>query len=183
MSESSTISHKTHDEVKKMQQQDKNLVNLISYLDERKLPEDKNEASKILKMEGQLVLDTIGLLFRHTNIGKRSLNQLVVPKILINELSEWCHDYINSGHFGINKTYERTRSSSYYWYNMFANIKRWVRSCISCSQKKQDHHHHHHHHRHKAPFLPIPISGPSETVTADLWDNYVLLHLTTDVSQ
>ena len=44
------------------------------------------------------------------------------------------------------------------------------------------HHHHHHHHHHKAPFLPIPISGPCETVTADLWDNYVLLHLTTDVS-
>ena len=52
-----------------MQQQDKDLVNLISNLDERKLPEDKNEASKILKMEGQLVLDTICLLFRHTNIA------------------------------------------------------------------------------------------------------------------
>ena len=25
---------------------------------------------------------------------------------------------------------------------MFADIQRWVRSCILCSQKKQDHHHH-----------------------------------------
>ena len=44
-----------------MQRQDEDLATLISYLYERKLPKDKNEASKILKMEGQFVLDTNGL--------------------------------------------------------------------------------------------------------------------------
>ena len=40
----------------------------------------KNKAYKILKMEGKFVLDTNGLLFRHTYIGKWSVNQLIVPK-------------------------------------------------------------------------------------------------------
>ena len=39
---------------------------------------------------------------------------------------------------------------------MFADIQRWVRSCILCSQKKQDHYHH------KDLLLPIPILGPWE---------------------
>ena len=43
---------------------------------------------------------------------------------------------------------------------MFADIQRWVRSCILCSQKKQDHHHH------KDLLLPIPILGPWEPVSA-----------------
>ena len=43
---------------------------------------------------------------------------------------------------------------------MFADIQRWVRSCILCSQKKQDHHHH------KDLLLPIPILGPWEPASA-----------------
>ena len=77
---SSTIQQKTHDKVKRMHQQDEDLADFISYLDERKLPEAKNKAYKILKMEGKFVLDTNGLLFRHTYIGKWSVNQLIVPK-------------------------------------------------------------------------------------------------------
>ena len=43
---------------------------------------------------------------------------------------------------------------------MFADIERWVGSCILCSQKKQDHHHH------KDLLLPIPILGPWEPASA-----------------
>ena len=74
-------------------------------------------------MEGQFVLETNGLLFTDTNIGKRNVNQLFVPKNLKNEILEWCHDHIASGHLGIMKTYKRIRPF-YYWHNMFAAMKR-----------------------------------------------------------
>ena len=50
--------------------------------------------------------------------------------------------------------------SSFYLYKMFANIQRWVRSCILCSQKKQDYHHH------KDLLLSNPILGPWEPASA-----------------
>ena len=55
-------------------------------------------------MEGQFVLETNDLLFTDTNIEKRIVNQLFVPKNLKNKILEWCHDHIASGHLGIRKT-------------------------------------------------------------------------------
>ena len=43
---------------------------------------------------------------------------------------------------------------------MFAGIQMWLRSCILCLQNKEDHHH-------KAPLLPIVISGPRKITAAD----------------
>ena len=48
---------------------------------------------------------------------------------------------ISSAHYETNWAYERMKSS-FYLYKMFADIQRWVSSCILCSQKNQDHHHH-----------------------------------------
>lgn len=42
--ESSTIQQKTHDKVKRMHQQDEDLADLISYLDDRKLPDAKKQS-------------------------------------------------------------------------------------------------------------------------------------------
>ena len=44
---------------------------------------------------------------------------------------------------------------------MFADLQRWIKSCISCAQKKRDAHHS------KPPLLPIAVSGPWEVITAD----------------
>lgn len=72
----------------------------------------KNKAYKILKMEGKFVLDTNGLLFRHTYIGKWSVNQLIVPKNWIvpkNELLDWYHDHIACSHLLLLATLELTK--------------------------------------------------------------------------
>ena len=88
------------------------------------------------------------------------MSQLVVPKTLQMELLHWWHDHFTSGHLGLNKTYERVRST-YFWNKIFGNLKRWVKSCISCVQKKRDVHHL------KPPLLPIVFSGPWEVIAAD----------------
>ena len=44
---------------------------------------------------------------------------------------------------------------------MFADLQRWIKSCVSCAQKKRDIHHS------KLPLLPIAVSGPWEVTAAD----------------
>ena len=44
---------------------------------------------------------------------------------------------------------------------MFADLQRWIKSCISCAQKKRDVHHS------KPPLLSIAVSGPWEVIAAD----------------
>ena len=65
---------KTHDKVKEMHRQDEDLANLTIYLDERRFPQDKKHNIQNIEIESQFVCDRNGLLFRHINIGKRSVN-------------------------------------------------------------------------------------------------------------
>ena len=44
---------------------------------------------------------------------------------------------------------------------MFADLQRWIKSCVSRAHKKRDIHHS------KPPFLPITISGSWEVIAAD----------------
>ena len=44
---------------------------------------------------------------------------------------------------------------------MFADLKRWIKSCVSCALKKRDAHHS------KLPLLPIAVSGPWEVIAGD----------------
>ena len=44
---------------------------------------------------------------------------------------------------------------------MFADLQRWIKSCVSRVQKKRDVHHS------KPPLLPIAVSGPWEVIAAD----------------
>ena len=61
-------------------EQDGYKTNLINNLDEKRLPDN------ILKMEGQFVLDRNGISILHENLSKQSVDELVVPKNLRNEL-------------------------------------------------------------------------------------------------
>ena len=47
---------------------------------------------------------------------------------------------------------------------MFADLQCWIKSCVSCAQKKRDVHHS------KSSLLPIPVSGPWEVIAADCMD-------------
>ena len=76
------------------------------------------------------------------------------------ELLHWCHDHFTSDHLGLSKTYERLKSI-YFWNNMFADLQRWIKSCVSCTQNKRDVHHS------KPPLLPIAVSGLWEVIATD----------------
>ena len=124
------------------------------------LPKHTATAEKILRQGGQYFLSDNNVLYRQSPTGERAAIHLVVPKTLQTELLHWCHDHFTSGHLGLNKTYERLRSI-YFWNNMFADLHRWIESCVSCAQKKRDVHHS------KPLLLPIAVSSPWEVIAAD----------------
>ena len=139
---------------------DNKLQPLVWYLQDGTLPKDAPTAEKALQQEGQYFLSGNNILYRQSNIGKRAVIQLVVLKTLQTELFHWCHDHFTSGYLVLNKTYERLRSTNF-WNNMFADLQRRIKSCVSYAQKKRDVHHS------KPPLLPIAISGPWEVIAAN----------------
>ena len=46
-----------------------------------------------------------------------------------------CHNTPFSGHPGLNKTYEKVKSS-FFWPKMKDDVKRYVRKCLQCQQVK-----------------------------------------------
>ena len=46
-----------------------------------------------------------------------------------------CHNTPFSGHPGLNKTYEKVKSS-FFWPKMKDDVKRYVRECLQCQQVK-----------------------------------------------
>ena len=148
------------EELRKAQNRDDKLQPLIQYLKDGTLAKDAQTAEKLMRQEGQYFLSDNDILYKQSYAGKRNVIQLVVPKTLQTELLHWCHDHFMSGHLGLNKTYERLRSTNF-WNNMFADLQRWNKSCVSWAQKKRDVHHS------KQPLLPIAVSGPWEVIAAD----------------
>ena len=148
------------EELHKAQNRDDKFQPLIQYLKDGTLPKDALTAEKVMRQESQYFLSDNDILYKQSHTGEGTVIQMVVPKPLQTELLHWCYDHFMSGHLGLNKTYERLRST-YFWKNMFADLQQWIKSCVSCAQKKRDVHHS------KPPLLPIAVSGTWEVIAAE----------------
>ena len=120
------------EELPKAQSRDDKLQPLIQYLKDGTLPNDAQTAEKLMRQEDQYFLSNNDILYKKSYAGQKIVIQLVVPKTLQTELLHWCHDHFMSGHLGLNKTYEPLRST-YFWNNTFADLQRWIKSCVSCT--------------------------------------------------
>ena len=87
--------------------------------------------------------------------------RLYIPRTVINTVLNNCHDHVLAAHFMFQRTYDRIRHR-YFWKGMYKDIDNWVRSCISCAQRKT--------HRHKviAPMVTTKVPGPFERVSVDV---------------
>lgn len=150
--------------IRDLQRHDRDLADLISYLETATLPGDNASARSLLLMVDDYFLSPDGLLFHlWTPTGSRrktTYQQLVIPASLRYEILTWGHDDPTAGHFGTTKTYEKLRTR-YYWRNMFSDIQHWTRSCADCSMRKTPHN------RHKAPLMPIPVEGAFDRLAVD----------------
>jgi len=147
------------------QRRDRELSDLISYLQSQELPDDEKSARKLLIMEDYFYLGDDDLLYRIENKTSRNqsepISQLVIPTSLRYEILSNAHDHVTGGHLGTHKTYQKLRTR-YWWKGMFKDTDHWCKSCIDCSMKKSPRN------RHKAPLLPIPVGGAFDRVAVDI---------------
>ncbi|KAE9177913.1 hypothetical protein PF004_g25641 [Phytophthora fragariae] len=54
---------------------------------------------------------------------------------MVQEVLQSCHDSLEGGHQGINRTYHRVKSD-YYWIGLYADVEKHVRSCPDCCSSK-----------------------------------------------
>ncbi|KAE9275128.1 hypothetical protein PF008_g29424 [Phytophthora fragariae] len=61
--------------------------------------------------------------------------RLVVPSTMVQEVLQSCHDSLEGGHQGVNRTYHRVKAD-YYWIGLYADVEKHVRSCPDCCSSK-----------------------------------------------
>ena len=149
----------------KLQRQDKDLSDIIQYLEVATLPASDTKARSLLLSIDSYYLDENGILCHLWSPGKRRVqsicSQVVIPASLRHEILVSCHDDPTAGHLGVLKTYEKVRVR-YYWHGMFKDIEHWCNSCVDCAMKKIPRG------KRKAPLLPIPVEGAFDRVAMDI---------------
>ena len=106
-------------------------------------------------------LDFEKLLYK-TRTGASRHDQLVVPATLRRRFLHAYHDHPLAGHGGVNSTYNRMRQKLY-WPGLLADIRQYVRACVSCNCNKPDLR------GFKAPLKTIiTATSPNEILSADL---------------
>ena len=103
-------------------------------------------------------LTPIGLLMKKAG----SVEKIVVPTTLKQEVLCECHDLPAVGHVGIRRTMELV-DRQFHWHGMRGDVTSYVKTCPTCQQKKSDN-------RAKAGLLqPLPVPTRKwEQVTTDL---------------
>ncbi|KAE8970845.1 hypothetical protein PR003_g17728 [Phytophthora rubi] len=94
------------------------------------------------KMADRFVLSDDGVLY-FVGTNRRSdpdeqqgtWMRLVVPSTMVQEVLQSCHDSLEGGHQGINRTYHRVKAD-YYWIGLYADVEKHVRACPDCCSSK-----------------------------------------------
>lgn len=119
------------DFVYKKQREDPALIPIIELL------EGKPSKSVLRLPDGFYLQD--GILYHLSFVSQPTrgepCEQLVVPNDLKLEILRECHADWCSGHFALAKTLNRIRSA-FFWFNMYADAKRFVQSCPACMERK-----------------------------------------------
>jgi transposase InsO family protein len=141
-------------DLKTLQREDAELSPYIKYLQNETIPEDNKLARRVIMQSQDYIMenDILFHLYYPRGKGKQSdriIKQLVVPKVLRNDVLLAYHDALTACHQGIERTYNSIRLK-YFWPKQYAQIETYVKTCQTCQQSKNDKH------AKKAPLHPIP---------------------------
>jgi len=105
------ISKYTGNNIRKLQQEDKDIGSLLQAVEEQQKPsqdtcQGKSRTFQLFLQQWQQLYIVNGLLFRHyKNVnGTEKWKQLVVPRSLQKEVLHSLHNGISEGHLGEDKT-------------------------------------------------------------------------------
>ena len=75
-----------------------------------------------------------GCLYYAEKLEEEGRLRLVVPHDLKNEALKIAHDTTLGGHFGVEKTYHRTKTM-FYWKTQISDVQAYVKSCDICQRR------------------------------------------------
>ena len=121
-------------QVQEQQKQDPELLKLMEYLEERKLPDDLQEAKVIMNLarKGYFVVDNV-LYYEGSDVPNR--RQLVVPRHLREQVMSEHHDTAYAGHFSVKKMTQRM-NQYHYWNGMKGEVHKKCALCVTCASVK-----------------------------------------------
>ena len=155
-------------DVRNQQLQDPKVKPYIHYLEKGDLPEDDNEARKLLLSKDAFILEK-GILYHlldsKTKDSNRQIDELrvclVVPQTLKYDVLKSVHGDAGASHYGTVRTYTTLRLK-YFWEGMYQECRNWVLSCEDCNTRK------HPVRPTKAELQPLPTVRMNERWAMDL---------------
>ena len=144
--------------IQTQQSGDKEIINIINYLEKKILPTDTKEAQHIaaIAKKGYFVLDGI-LYYESSDVPGR--RRLVVPEQLRDKVVSENHDALFSGHFSVKKMLQKLKQY-FYWPGMSSMIFKKCESCLCATIQGQE--------RRQNPELhSIPVGEPFACIGMD----------------
>ncbi len=151
------LSAMTTENIAELQEKDPEAGPIIRYLRDNKLPADTEEKRNVIVISDYYTLDHKGKILYHCPGRKKNSKktsdvppQLVVPKVLRDDLLRSYHDSLaGGGHQGANRVYQALRLK-YFWKSMMKDVNCYVGSCLTCQQANR------YYGAKPAPLHPIP---------------------------
>ena len=138
------------------QKKDKELSQLISYLEYKQLPDDAMKSKNSASL-GYFMVD--GMLYYESadTAGRR---RLVVPTHLREAVLDEAHDPIYAGHFSAKKLIQKL-GLMYHWPGMRGDAHKKSAACVTCASTQGQGR------RTKPPLHSIPVGGPFHCIGMD----------------
>ena len=124
----------SHQELQSKQKKDRDLADLIAYLDSKTLPGDPDQAKRVLSQarKGYYVIDSV-LYYVGSDVPDR--RRLVVPSHLRKKVINEHHDSVFAGHFAAKRTAHRI-NQFFYWSGPKGQVYKKCESCVTCASVK-----------------------------------------------
>ena len=106
-----------------------------------------------------------GVLLRCHNRNGVLCKQVVVPRVMLNEILRAFHDDPTGAHLSKDRMLGKIRER-YFWLNQTRDVKRHCKTCLACQKLKPPHA------NPVAPLQPIECSRPFEYVSMDVCGPY-----------
>ena len=141
------------------EQKDKELSPLISYLEDKQLPDDAVESKRILNTAslGYFMMDGVLYYESADTTGRR---RLIVPTHLQEAVLDEAHDPIYAGHFSAKKLIQKL-GLMYHWPGMRGDAYKKSAACVTCASTQGQGR------CIKLPLHSIPVGGPFHCIGMD----------------
>ena len=157
-------------DIPKLQRECEDFRHIIYYLEDNKVPEDKELANLITVVaENQYILSD-GVLYHvcprtkklKTADPESLILQVALPSVKRKEVLAAYHDCkAGGGHFGVKRTFAAIKQK-YWWPKMYQQIKDYVSTCDACQRVKVERN------RHSVPLNPLPVEDVFSRVHIDI---------------